>query len=231
MNLFYTPTIESGIALMEEEEAIHCTKVFRHKPGDVIYITNGSGGLFKAQIITCEKKKCTLQILETIEKTDKTIPLHIAIAPTKNIARTEWFLEKATEAGIAAITPILCEHSERQNINIERLLRVMIAAMKQSLQCRLPILSAAQDFKKFIASCNDELKIIAVCDKNAIPLAQIISKNKTTTLIIGPEGDFSKTELQLASSHQFIPTSFGNNRFRTESAALYAAFIFHHFNQ
>lgn len=231
MNLFYAAQIESNFAILDEEETHHCTKVFRHKKGDHIYITNGNGIIFKTQIIEINKKDCQLQILETLENKCKIIPLHIAIAPTKNIARTEWFLEKATEAGIYAITPIYCQHSERQNINHNRLLRIMIAAMKQSKHGYLPILHPAQHFQNFISNCSDKIKLIAVCDEQTIPYSQAIEKNCSTTIVIGPEGDFSTQEIQLAKKHNFIPISLGNNRFRTESAALYATFIAHFINQ
>lgn len=231
MNLFYTSLIESGIAILDEEETTHCIKVFRHQIGDEVHVTNGKGGLYKAQVMEAGKKKCVLQIIETLANNTSTIPLHIAIAPTKNTARTEWFLEKATEAGISTITPIFCQHSERQHLNKERLIRVMIAAMKQSLQCHLPILNEPQHFKDFVKLSNDSKKLIAVCENETVPFAKELKKKSAITVIIGPEGDFSNEEIQLAKANQYIPVSFGSNRFRTESAAIYSAFIIHHFNQ
>jgi len=152
MNLFYTPEINAEIYSLNEEESLHCIRVLRLHKGDIINLTNGKGNLYKALIIEDNQKHCVVRVVETFTNYKKrNYYLHIAVAPTKNIDRFEWFLEKATEIGIDEITPLICKHSERRTINIERLNKIIAAAMKQSITTYLPLLNKEKNFDEFIA--------------------------------------------------------------------------------
>ena len=198
-------------------------RVLRKAEGDVLHITNGRGSLFKAKILEANTKKCKAQIVTE----EKTIPrlhsLHIAIAPTKMNDRFEWFLEKVTEIGIHEITPILCEHSERKVIKPERLERVLQSAMKQSLQTYLPKLNPLTPLEQFLGTVQGELKLIAHCHKEEKQeLKRRVQADKDVVILIGPEGDFSKNEVDMAANHGFLPVSLGRNRLRTETAGIVA---------
>ena len=226
MHLFYTPQISDSKVLLNEEESKHCINVLRLRVNDEIFLVDGVGGFYKAQIVTDHSKKCEVQITESNKEWQKrNFNLHIAIAPTKNIERTEWFLEKATEIGIDAVTPINCEHSERTVVKPERLQKVLISAMKQSLKAYLPALHENISFKKCIEGSKDfqGQKFIAHCfDLPKEPLQKIYTKGKDALILIGPEGDFSKEEIELAIAFNFLPVSLSSSRLRTETAALVA---------
>ncbi|MCK4677807.1 MAG: 16S rRNA (uracil(1498)-N(3))-methyltransferase, partial [Bacteroidales bacterium] len=152
MNLFYAPDLTSGVYHLNKDESRHCIKVLRLNTGDALHITNGRGTLIEAKLIEPDPKKCIVEILNTQKKFGgKNYRLHIAVAPTKNISRFEWFLEKATEIGIDEITPLICEHSERKVVKPERLEKILIGAMKQSLKAYLPVLNEAVNFSDFIS--------------------------------------------------------------------------------
>jgi 16S rRNA (uracil1498-N3)-methyltransferase len=228
MILFYDPAIIGNIHILNEEESFHCTKVLRLKEGDGIHLTNGKGEIFEATITQVEKKTVKLKVERTIgEYGKRSFHIHIAFAPTKNIDRFEWFLEKATEIGIDEITPIICEHSERSTIKHERQERVIIAAMKQSLKAYKPILNHPINFKNFIAQTFHECnKYIAVCEAdNRQLLKNVCPPNSNYLILIGPEGDFSSEELVFAKQRGFQPVSLGTNRLRTETAGVVACHI------
>lgn len=223
MQLFYNPTIESDLQL-EKEEHIHATKVLRKKVGDTLFVMDGKGGLFECILTQIASKKSKLSIKKH-HKFDKTNNLHIAIAPTKNNNRMEWFLEKATEIGIAEITPLLCARSERKVLKKDRMEKIILAAAKQSKSYHIPRLNDMIPFSDFVTSNNSHSQFIAHCeagtDKKTI-LDYSIDKTKTTLVLIGPEGDFTSEEIALAQKNDFLELSLGESRLRTETAAIVA---------
>lgn len=227
MQLFYNPNIleTSEEVTFDKEESRHIIKVLRMGEGDSFKITNGKGSFFDAEIISANPKACLVKILS--EETQKPLPyhLHLVVAPTKLNDRYEWFLEKATEIGVSEITPIICSHSERKVIKAERYEKILQSAMKQSLKAYLPVLNKAISFKDFINSENQlgDLKFIAHCEKtNKKSLKSALVSDKNITILIGPEGDFSSEEIKLAKKTGYIPVSLGDNRLRTETAAVVA---------
>lgn len=225
MQLFYNPGLDNSFKqfFFLADESRHIIKVLRKVEGDVLHITNGRGSLFQAKILEANPKKCKAQIVSE----ERTIPrlhtLHIAIAPTKMNDRFEWFLEKATEIGINEITPILCEHSERKVIKLERLQKVLQSAMKQSLQTNLPKLNPLTPLEDFLNSNKSELQLIAHCHpEEKLELKRRVQADKDVSILIGPEGDFSKKEVDLALDKGYLPVSLGRNRLRTETAGIVA---------
>lgn len=226
MQLFYNSEItnETQQIIFDKTESRHIIRVLRKITGDILQITNGKGFLFSAEIIVANDKKCIASIIETIEKPKFwNYYLHIAIAPTKNNDRLEWFLEKATEIGIDEITPIICQNSERKTVKLERLDKIVQSAMKQSLKCTLPKLNEPIKFNSFINKSFDGELFIAHCENGEKELL----KNSTQplnkiTILIGPEGDFSSEEIKRAIANKFIAITLGESRLRTETAALVA---------
>lgn len=235
MHLFYTPDIQlkDDNYLLSEEESKHCIKVLRLKLEDKVILINGQGGWFKAEITDAHPKRTLVTILSVIPNfNQRNHYLHIAIAPTKNIERLEWFLEKATEIGIDEITPILCAHSERRDLKIERLSKRITAAMKQSLKAYHPKLNALTPFNEFIQRIDHKHKFIAHCmEGEKAYLQEILTPSSSCTILIGPEGDFSPLEVQQASQLDFVPISLGEARLRTETAALAACFEVNYLNR
>ena len=225
MQLFYSPTITEATEIFsfDKEESKHIIKVLRKKDTDILHVTNGLGYLFTTEITLASDSKCTVKIISFEKAPPSKFRLHLAVAPTKMNDRFEWFLEKATEIGIHEITPIICDHSERKVINIERFDKILLAAMKQSNEVYLPKLNNAVTFKEFINLKQEGLKMIAHCEEtNKKSLKSVLKRNQELTIIIGPEGDFSEKEIALALTNDFIPVSLGNTRLRTETAAIVA---------
>jgi len=224
MHLFYIPDISSDMQLLPPEESAHCIKVLRLKKGDTIYLTDGKGGLHKTSIILDHPKKCVIKIIESQQAVGKRdFNIHLAVAPTKNINRFEWFLEKATEMGIDEITPILCTHSERKILKPERLNKVITAAMKQSLKAYHPKLNDITSFDKFVRMAECDQKFIAYCSESyKNQLKDKYTKGKNVIVLIGPEGDFSPVEVETANKNGYQPISLGPSRLRTETAAIVA---------
>ncbi len=225
MQLFYNASIEITTSLFtfDREESKHITKVLRKKEGDVIHLTNGKGMIFKAEIMIAEIKKCSVKILSTILQEPPKYRLHMVVAPTKMNERYEWFLEKATEIGVHEITPVICEHSERKEIKTARFERIIQAAMKQSLNCYLPKLNAPISFKEFIHKKHSSQLFIAHCETTKRnTLKEILKPEENATILIGPEGDFSTNEIDLAKKNEFLPLTLGETRLRTETAAIIA---------
>ena len=228
MQLFFTPELNPSLQnfILSEEESKHAVRVLRMNTGDHLYLIDGRGGLYEAEIIDPHPKRTVLAILDVKEKYQ--IPnyhLHIAVGPTKNIDRIEWFLEKATEIGIQEVTPIICEHSERKEVKLDRLNKVIVSAMKQSLKAYLPRLNPAVSFKQFLKDIqlDGTQKAIAHCvDSDKKYLNQIVEPGQHYIILIGPEGDFSAEEIDLALAAGFQPISLGDARLRTETAALAA---------
>lgn len=227
MNLFYCPEILSTNYL-KDKEAAHCINALRLKINDNIFITDGIGNLHTAKIINISNKMVFINIINT-ENNYAALPyhLHIAISITKNSDRIEYFAEKTTEIGISEISFINCRHSERKNINIERIKRIVEAAMKQSYKAFHPKINKITNYKDFMNNnFTEKHKFIAHChsDKKSF-LGNNIIKNSSYLIIIGPEGDFSEEEINIAKENNFIPVSLGNARLRTETAAIYTSSI------
>jgi len=223
MNLFYHPDINSDTTTFDEKESKHIIRVLRLSSGDHIHIADGRGNLYETRIIEDHPKRCkveTISIKKAFQKRD--FKLHLAVAPTKNIARFEWFLEKATEIGIDEITPIICDHSERRILKIDRLNKILIGAMKQSLKAYLPVLNDAVSFEKFIESRLPEQRFLAHFNADNPELKDNYSSNLDCVILVGPEGDFSPEELNRALAAGFSLINLGKSRLRTETAALVA---------
>ncbi len=223
MTLFYCPTISTA-AILSEEESQHAVKVLRLQAGDEISVVDGVGGFHKAIITNPHPKHCGFEITETnAEFGKRNYRLHIAIAPTKNIERLEWFIEKATEIGIDEITPLICRFSERKIVKEERLEKIIVSAAKQSVKAYFPKLNPLCTFDELIKSHQATQKFIAHCYEEDKKLLQTeISNSSDALILIGPEGDFSKEEVEKAISNGFVPVSLGNSRLRTETAGVVA---------
>lgn len=232
MHVFYTPDIQSHKEL-PEEEAAHAVRVLRLQPGDEVILTDGLGNFYRAEISTATNKRCLVNILETMfQEPLWSGHLHIAMAPTKNMDRTEWFAEKATEIGLDELTFLNCRFSERKVIKTERISKILISAIKQSLKARLPRLNEMTDFNKFVTQPFEGQKFIAHCYEGEKQLLKdIIHKGENALVLIGPEGDFSEEEVKKAIDNGFIPISLGRSRLRTETAALVACHILNLQNQ
>ena len=225
MQLFYNPSISENTKELtfDREESKHIIKVLRKKDGDILFVTNGLGFLFECSIVLAIETKCTVAIMRFTQSERAHVDLHLAVAPTKMNDRFEWFLEKATEIGVSEITPIICEHSERKFIKNERFEKIIVAAMKQSNQHYLPKLNDPIIFKDFLKQEFSDQLFIAHCEETDKELLkELILPKNPVTILIGPEGDFSAKEIQLALDTKFIPVSLGNTRLRTETAAIVA---------
>ncbi len=227
MQLFYIPEISGNIVTLDQTESKHAIRVLRLSKGDHLQIVDGKGGFYEAEILEDNAKSCKISILNSTHRFGKNeFKLHIAIAPTKNIDRFEWFLEKATEIGIDEITPILSEHSERKVIKPERLEKILISAMKQSVKAYLPVLNNLIPFKELISTTEYDSKFIAHCNEGEKHhLKDEIIKGEDTLILIGPEGDFSEEEVAMAKTHGYKEISLGNSRLRTETAGIVACHI------
>lgn len=223
MELFYTPHFAQNNYTLSPDESNHCINVLRHKAGDEVTVTDGEGHLFEGSIVDAHHKRCRIEISKTNESEVVKPYLHIAIAPTKNMERLEWFIEKATEIGIDELTPILCQHSERKQLRLDRLEKIAVSAMKQSGRWHLPKVNELTPFKHFIKNVDDGLKCIAHCShQHRDPLKSLAIQSQKITLMIGPEGDFSSTEIDMGYSAGFKGISLGNSRLRTETAGIVA---------
>ncbi|MCK0159280.1 16S rRNA (uracil(1498)-N(3))-methyltransferase [Allomuricauda sp. F6463D] len=226
MQLFYNPSLDNSAKqfIFPSDESKHIVRVLRKSKGDIVHITNGKGYLYEAEILDPDQKKCKAYIISHRKSVPKRYKLHMVVAPTKMNDRYEWFLEKATEIGMDEITPIICDHSERKIVKMERMERVLQSAMKQSLQTVLPQLNPAISFKEFLETdISSGFKFIAHCQEGEkMELKRRMIADNDATILIGPEGDFSKEEIDLAKDKGYIPISLGRNRLRTETAALVA---------
>ena len=230
--LFFVPDIITEPILPEDESA-HCVRVLRLKEGDPITITDGKNFLYHAILENAHPKHCRVQIIEQLpQKPLWEHNIHIAVAPTKNIDRMEWFVEKATEIGVNTITCLCCNHSERREIKLQRLNKIAISAMKQSQKTCLPQIVEMTDYKKFVSQQFDGHKMIAHCmEGNKQLIKDVYKPNGNALILIGPEGDFSDDEVNAAISAGFAPISLGKSRLRTETAALVACHTIHVINE
>lgn len=230
MEIFFAREIDGTFCHLTEEESAHCVKVLRHREGDEIHIIDGEGTFYTCRLCDASPKGATAQILE-VEKDWGAHPYHLsmAVCPTKNNDRYEWFAEKATEMGLDRIAPVIGEHSERRVFKTERLAKILLSASKQSLKGAIPQISEPVSVKEFIKECDAELKLICYCFEEETlrrsikeVLAEKAAENCTIAILIGPEGDFSRDEAKLAMENGFIPVHLGDSRLRTETAALTA---------
>jgi 16S rRNA (uracil1498-N3)-methyltransferase len=228
MQLFYTPDIDPSLPqyFLSEEESKHAVRVLRLVVGDEVTLIDGKGGLYKAEIRDAHPKRTILQINSVTTGFNKRNHyLHIAIAPTKNLDRVEWFLEKATEIGIDEITLIICQRSERKEAKAERLDKIITSAIKQSIKAYHPVLNAPVALSQFLKQSFNGQKFIAHCDEGEkISLAQSIEKQSRYLILIGPEGDFTPAEVDAALQNGYKAITLGESRLRTETAALEACF-------
>jgi 16S rRNA (uracil1498-N3)-methyltransferase len=226
VNLFYQPELSNGVTRLDPEESRHCVKVLRKRNGDPINITDGQGFFYTALITDASPSECEFKIIQKEPEQSTPFKIHIAVSPTKNADRIEWFVEKAVEFGVHEITLLECEHTERAFIKTERLIKVAVSAMKQSLKATLPTINALIPFTELVrlsGTCN---KYIAYVDStNPLHLKDVTMNEKQSLVLVGPEGDFSKNELDLAIENNFVKVSLGKSRLRTETAALAACFI------
>lgn len=233
MEVYYQPDILSGIHELSPEESKHCIKVLRHQSGDIINVVDGRGTLFEVRIIDPNPKKSSFKILRHSRKPDKNFYINIAIAPTKSIDRLLWFVEKSVELGIDEIMFYFGRNSERKKLNMERIHKKAIAAMKQSEQFILPKINLFQSFSSCVNAVPKEhqLFIAHVDKKNPDHLFDIAKKEKKYTVFIGPEGDFSEEELVESFDAGFRKVSLGSNRLRTETAGVAACHILNLINR
>lgn len=225
MQLFYNPDIDENTQqlVFSKEESRHIVKVLRKNSGDQLQITNGKGWLFVAEITNADIKKCVASIISKTFEPARRYKVHLAVAPTKMNDRYEWFLEKVTEIGVDVITPIICDHSERKVIKSDRFEKIIQAAIKQSLHYYLPELQEAISFSDFIKQPFNGQKFIAHCEETErTSLKNTLQSNSDVLILIGPEGDFSSSEIKAAIALGFKPVTLGNTRLRTETAAIVA---------
>ncbi|PCJ92286.1 MAG: 16S rRNA (uracil(1498)-N(3))-methyltransferase [Flavobacteriaceae bacterium] len=225
MQLFYNSDIDNSAShfVLPAEESKHIVKVLRKTEGDILHITNGKGYLYEAEIIVADQKKCKIAVVSSKKELEKMYSLHLIVAPTKMNDRYEWFLEKATEIGAHEITPIICEHSERRVIKKDRMEKVILAAMKQSHRTYLPKLNDAISYADYMAKEQNGLLFIAHCEEEEkLELKRRVAADKNVTILIGPEGDFSPSEINTAYEKGYLPVSLGQYRLRTETAAIVA---------
>lgn len=232
MQLFYAPDLTPPEHTLGEEESKHCVRVLRLGVGAGIHITDGRGTLYRCELVTADPRRCTVRVVETLHNFEP-LPAHLvmAVAPTKNADRFEWFLEKATEVGVGEILPLETEHSERRVFKPERGGKVVTAAMKQSLKAYQPELHPLTPFREAVAAPFEGRKLIAHCDTarsaaGKSHLAQTLRPGEAALILIGPEGDFSPAEIDFALAHGFEEITLGTQRLRTETAAVAATVIF-----
>jgi 16S rRNA (uracil1498-N3)-methyltransferase len=229
MQLFYAPEISLPRYTLPEEESKHCVRVLRMTVGDELHLTDGKGNMYRCKVVSDNVKRCEVEVVETWPEYERmSYGLTMCVAPTKNIDRFEWFLEKATEIGISEVYPLECDHSERRQIKLEREEKVITAAVKQSLKAYHPVLHDLTSVRDIIAMDFDGEKYIAHCDSSFGErpyLGNLVKKGANTLILIGPEGDFSKEEINFALQNGFKAISLGRERLRTETAAVVATTV------
>ena len=238
MQLFYCKDIStSGFCTLDAEESRHAVRVLRLREGDEMNVTDGRGNLYRCRIVQADSTNCVVESISALSSLHSPLPtLHLAVAPTKNPARMEWLVEKAVEIGVGEITLLQCDHSERTFLKTDRLQKLAVSAMKQSLHTTLPAINPAVTLRDWLHSppptLHSPLKFIAHCEagKPRTPLAAALVPGQDAVVLIGPEGDFSADEIDLALRCGFLAVSLGPSRLRTETAAIYAAAAFNLIN-
>ena len=227
MHHFYSTQISNDIVILSAEEAHHAKRVLRLQTGDIVKVFNGDGSIYDCRIKELSKKEAILTILKEKKAEYKRPELTLLVAPTKSIDRFEWFFEKATEIGVGEIVPILTEHSERKVIKHERLEKVLVSAMKQSMNPYKPVLKELTPFADVIDKYSNSVRFISHCiDDEKDHLFNELKGNVVTSILIGPEGDFSPKEIEMAFAAGWKPVTMGHQRFRTETAALLAVYVY-----
>ncbi len=233
MNVFYLPTAQLGTISFPEEESKHIVKVLRMKEGDCFCVTDGNGFLYDAELVDAHPKRAAAELSNQRQGYDvRDFKVSIAIAPTKLNERTEWFLEKVTEIGIDEVKLFASYHSERRVANVERFKKIVVSAMKQSVKSKMPAIEEMISFDKLVKQDFDGQKFIAWIDDDVKEqLCDLYKKGDDVLVLIGPEGDFSKEEVELAKENGFVPVSLGKARLRTETAAIVACHTIQLINQ
>jgi 16S rRNA (uracil1498-N3)-methyltransferase len=224
-NLFYQPGISTGVTHLNPDESRHCIKVLRKKNGEIIFITDGRGNIFEAEVTKADPDNCQFTVHRSKHYLAKPYAFHLGIAPTKNADRMEWLVEKSIEIGIDRISFIQTAHSERTTLNAQRLEKIAVSAMKQSLYPYLPEIESVIPINQFLNRITSNQKFIAQAKPGNPHLMDSASPGGSCTVLIGPEGDFAPDELDQAIAKGFIPVSLGTSRLRTETAGLTACHI------
>lgn len=224
---FYVENIEGNSLVLEEDTSKHVVQVLRMEKGEKLLLTDGKGRKAEAEIVDDNRKRCAVAITSMQQETPRPNRVAIAISLTKNASRFEWFLEKATEIGVSEIIPLLCERTEKEKFRYDRMKTILLSALLQSQQTWLPVLQEPTAFKKLIATNQYEQKFIAHClekEKRSLT-GELINQSTSQLILIGPEGDFTPTEIEQALEHNFLPVALGETRLRTETAGMVAAVL------
>ncbi len=231
MEIFYANEIDGGLALLDADESAHCVRVLRHRVGDEVTVVDGIGNMYRCRLSDDSPKRAAAEILETVPGWGgHSYSLNMAVCPTKNNDRFEWFVEKATELGVDVVSPVIGERSERKVFKAERSRKIALSAMKQSLKAKLPLVEEPVSVRDFILehSGDSGVKMICYCFEGETLRRSIkdvlegLPSDSAVTVLIGPEGDFSPEEARLAVGHGFVPVRLGPSRLRTETAAVTA---------
>lgn len=234
MHIFYAPGVEGNTCTLDKNESNHCVRVLRMTKGSMVRLIDGTGNLYEGVISNPDSKKCTIAITNTIKDFEKRgYKLHVAISPLKNPERFEWFVEKSVEIGIDEITPLICRNSEKHTVNSRRVCSLIIAAMKQSLKAVATTLNNPCPFGSFVMKEHRGSLMIAHCNdaigRNSI--SELYHRGDDAVIIIGPEGDFSEEEINIAINRGFRPLHLGRSRLRTETAGVAACYSICFMNQ
>ena len=232
MQYFFSTDITKDKIILSKEESLHCMKVLRHKMGDTIYVVDGRGNEFKCSIKSFESKNVELDIIDRKEKVGKTNHyIHIVISPTKSNQRFEWFIEKVIEIGVNEISFIYCLNSEKKKINIDRINKIILTAMKQSFKTYFPKINNIDKFSTVIPHISQTHKYIGYLGESSMKfLGHIAPKNDGYCLVIGPEGDFTKEEVNIALKYSFTPVLLSKSRLKTETAGIMGCMILNGIN-
>ncbi len=231
MIIFYTKDIVENIAILKDEEARHCSKVLRHRVGDIIVFIDGEGKFYESKLIDISKKECKLKIFKDWEGYKPDYELTIAISLVKNTARFDWFLEKVVEIGVTEIVPLICERTQKRNIKEKRMENIIISASKQSLKSSFPELHKPLKYKDFVKDLKGESAFIAHLNDYSEYFGEIVAPRSKITIIIGPEGDFTEEELSFAFDNGLKPVTLGKSRLRTETAGVVSCQIINTINE
>jgi len=222
MNIFYSNNINNNFIELSEDESHHCTKVMRKKKGDLVVVLDGKGSKYKASIIEADKRNVLLEVKDVNKTAENMAGLHLIISPTKSHDRIDWLVEKATEIGVKSISFINCVRTERKKINLDRIKRISISAIKQSGQLYAPEINNILSYKDIISDISDEQRFIAYLEEeNKKHLSSLYDKSKDCCILIGPEGDFTADEINLAKEKGFHPITLGGSTLRTETAGVF----------
>ena len=230
MELFFSNIINNNIIVLDAFESKHCIRVLRKKIGDMINVVDGKGNLYKSEIISVSNKDCHVKVKEILKDYAKRdYYIHIGISPLKNHDRIEWFIEKSVEIGVDEISFIGCDRTLQKSIKLDRFHRIAITAMKQTLKAKIPQINNIQNFKTFIQKCNDNNRFICHLEKgnknDLFSFKNNIVKNKSSCILIGPEGDFTLDEIMISEKYKFYPITLGDSRLRTETAGVVACHL------